>query len=360
MLNVYGITYDHTTNYGSCLQAYALQTVIDRITVSNDKCNYKLIPMQTLRGTSKTNFKGKIKRLIYNFYRKQFEGFENKYMHFSDIRNIESLPLLNRKADAFVCGSDVIWNPDYNHGLGAYYLDFAEKYKFSYAASFGKAELGEEDYKWIREKLASFDEISCREQTGVDVVRKCLDRPAVLVVDPVLLLAREDWRKIANTEKARKNGKYIFVYATLVNKEFDRFVDKLQKETGLKVIRSAYSINVAVNQRVIKVQKPEEWLGLLMNAEYIVTNSFHATAFSVLFHRNFFTFTLPGKNKGINIRMNDFLEELDLGERMISSVPDFLNLQEIDFSSADLKLERMCRGSVDFLQRNLENAYGQK
>lgn len=360
MLTVYGVTYDHTTNYGSCLQAYALQTAIERTIVSDEKCIYKLIPVQTLLETSKTDLKGKVKELIYNYYRKQFEGFENKHMKFADVRNMEDLAFLNQQADAFVCGSDVIWNPDYNRNLGVYYLDFAEKYRFSYAASFGKAELGESDLKWIRDKLASFDEISCREKSGVEIIRKNFNRSAEQTVDPVLLLTREDWDRIACDVKKKRTKGYIFVYTTLVNEKLNEFVKKLQKETGLKVIYSAFSINVAVNQKVVKVQAPEEWLGLLKNAEYVVTNSFHATAFSVLYHRKFFTFTKPGKRKGINIRMNDFLENLNLGERMISSVPDRFDLTETDYNEADLKLESLREESIRFLRRNLEKAYRQK
>ena len=361
MVCIYGITFDHTTNYGSCLQAYALQTAVERIAVLNERCSYRLIPLQTLLEIPPANFIGKIKRFVYRYYRKQFEEFENRYMKFADVKKVEELTLLNRQADVFMCGSDVVWNPDYNRKAGAYYLDFAEKYKFSYAASFGKTEFGEDDYKWIREKLESFDEISCRERSGVEIVRKCLNRSAELVVDPVLLLTKEDWNSIVNgSVNTRRTEKYIFVYLTQKNREFNDFVSKIQKETGLKVIRSAFSINVALDQKVFMVQKPDQWLGLLKNAEYVITNSFHATAFSVLFHKKFFTFTQPGRKKGINIRMHDFLDGLNLGERMISSVPDSLDLTDIDFSEADCKLENMRQESIRFLQRNFENAYRQR
>ena len=134
----------------------------------------------------------------------------------------------------------------------------------------------------------------------------------------------------------------------------------LHNKTGLKVIRSAFAPGQVINQRIIQVQKPEEWLQLMRDAEYVITNSFHATAFSVLFHKKFFTFTRPGRKKGINIRMHDFLDGLNLGERMISSVPDSLDLTDLDFSEADCKLENMRQESIRFLQRNLENAYRQK
>ena len=79
MVCIYGITFDHTTNYGSCLQAYALQTAVERITVLNERCSYRLIPLQTLLETPPANFAGRIKRIVYWYYRKQFEEFENSY-----------------------------------------------------------------------------------------------------------------------------------------------------------------------------------------------------------------------------------------------------------------------------------------
>ena len=127
MVCIYGITFDHTTNYGSCLQAYALQTAVERITVLNERCSYRLIPLQTLLETPPANFAGRIKRIVYWYYRKQFEEFENRYMKFADVKKVEALTLLNQQADAFMCGSDVVWNPDYNRKAGAYYLDFAQK-----------------------------------------------------------------------------------------------------------------------------------------------------------------------------------------------------------------------------------------
>jgi len=357
MLSIYGVTFDHTTNYGTCFQAYALQKTIEGMIIENERCEYRLIPLQRITPSRKPNFEQRIKNVFYSLHRLQFKAFEENNMKYADISHVKELSLLNNAADGFVCGSDVIWNPYFTGRNGAYYLDFAKKYKFSYAASFGKTEFGPEDYEWIKDHLKSFDQISCRERSGVEIVKRCTDRSAELAADPVLLLTKNDWNRLIGK---RRSDKYIFVYITHKIKGLNKFVKLLQKETGLKVIRSAFAPGQVIDQRIIQVQKPEEWLQLLRDAEYVVTNSYHSTVFSVLFHKKFFTFTMPGRKKGINIRMSDFLEDLNLGERMISSVPDHPDLTNIDFSQADRKLESLRRESIGFLQRNLESVYRQK
>ena len=142
MLKVCGITYDHTINYGSCLQAYALQKVIDSIKVGNhDSCLYELIPLWTCKDYPKKRLKNFMGLQLLQFYHRSFAGFEKKYMRYAKCNSIATLDSFNGDTDAFVCGSDVIWNPYHNKGVSAYYLDFAKKYAFSYAASFGSTSL---------------------------------------------------------------------------------------------------------------------------------------------------------------------------------------------------------------------------
>ena len=167
MLRVYGLTYDHTTNYGSCFQAYALQTAIESMTIQGEHPSYFLIPILTFRDLPiSVNFnllrlvKNKIKRLFFFEQRKKFIPFEKKFMKYADCHQMKDLPFLNETADAFVCGSDVIWRPDLNNRLGIYFLDFATKYKFSYAASFGKTELDKDYIAFAADNLISFNSIS--------------------------------------------------------------------------------------------------------------------------------------------------------------------------------------------------------
>lgn len=378
MFIIYGLTFDHTTNYGSCFQAYALQQAIEKIAVDGEKCSYFLIPLKTIHrktsiDISVDNFikhiKGNFRNFLSQLQRHKFVPFEKQYMKYANCYSMKDLPLLNEKADAFVCGSDVIWNPNFNNNNGVFFLDFARKYKFSYAASFGKTEVSKEYMIFAGEKLASFDSISVREKSSLNIIEKSTDKTVEIVSDPVLLLDTEEWKGIMDV--LPKYNKYIFVYTTHLNDTFKAFLQVLEKLTGLQVITSAWSMSIKASawsmsikeilkQRSISGQTPQEWLSLLYHAEYVVTNSFHASVFSVLFHKKFFTVVAGDKAQGINARMNDFLQTVGLEDRIYSSVPETIDMSEIDFTYTDAVIARMRSESLAYLQRNIEDAYRRK
>lgn len=360
MLRVCGITHDHTINYGSCLQAYALMRAIEETKLSDGtKCSYQVIPVRTFKEwRAKPSLEKIIISPLMALHRTQFAGFEKKNLRFASISTLKELPELNQTEDAFVCGSDVIWNSDLNKQFSAFYLDFAKKYKFSYAASFGKSEISNAVISKIKKPLSELNAISVRENAGVNIVKQCTDKPVQVVSDPVLLLSEKDWTALF--PKCKMDGKYIFVYITHLSEPIRKLLDTLEDKTGLRIVYSASGPKQALKQRILQVQTPDKWLQLLHDAEYVVANSFHATAFSVLFHKKFFTVVNGDKTKGINVRMYDFLNSIGLEDRIFSDVPEQLDLSEIDYSFADKKIEEMRKDSLEFLQKNLEAAYQQK
>ena len=360
MLHVCGITYDHTINYGSCFQAFALQEAIKSIRLSDDeKCSYSLIPLWTFKDYPKGRIKHAIGLFLLRIYHRSFVPFEKKHFKYANCKTLKRIHLLNTNADAFVCGSDVIWNQDQNKGVSAYYLDFAKKYAFAYAASFGKNNLDEAYLNSIRPYLARLNNISVREVSAKHIVQDKMGIKCSIAVDPVLLLTSEDWNRIV---PSKTSNNYIFVYTTHLNKHIQMTVDAIQRVTGLKVINAAWSSSPSVlfKKGIFSILSPEKWLQLLQNAEYIVTNSFHATVFSVLFHKKFYTVVNGNKAEGINVRMNDFLTTIGLEDRIISFMPNPLELSEIDYMEVDKKLEQMRRDSLEFLRENLEVAYQEK
>ena len=370
MLKVYGLTYDHTTNYGSCFQAYALQHTIENMVIQGEHPSYFLIPLSTFRdspviASSKNvsfiiHVKRILRKLIKFIHRKQFIPFEKDFMKYANCHRFADLSLLNNDADAFVCGSDVIWNPDFNSRRGVFFLDFATKHKFSYAASVGKAEVDKEYITFMKEELASFDAISVREKTSLKIVKKCTEKDVQVVVDPVILLDSEEWEKVMVKQPC--NNKYIFAYTTHFNNTFKTFLQALKKKTGLQVILFEWneSVSKLIKHGMLFVQSPNEWVSLLKEAEYVVTNSFHATVFSVIFHKKFYTVVDTDRTKGTNVRMYDFLNTIGLESRFCSSVPDTIDLSEIDYTTADEKIASMRTESLAYIQRNLEEAYKQK
>ena len=367
MINVCGVTFDHTINYGSCLQAYALQTAVERIKIAGEGCQYELIPLLTIPehpnyqyGITQAIWPRRIyKRCFWTICRKKFTEFETRYLKFADCRHFDDLPALNLRKDVFVCGSDVIWNPAFSLGMGAYYLDFAKKYKFSYAASFGSSEIDEmpdKTAKWLGE----LNEISVREKGSEAIAKSLVEREIHIVVDPMLLLDRKDWDALAGEKK--DCGKFIFSYTTHHFPMYDRFLQELSAKTGLPVKKTtiSYEPKELLKEGIPVLMSPQEWVRQIRDAEYVVTNSFHATALAVLFHKKFFTFVYGEKAKGINMRMNDFLISLGLEDRLHDSIPDVFDLGEVDFTNSDKTLEISRRDSLAFLQRNLERAREEK
>ena len=358
MLRVCGITLSHSPNYGSCLQTYALQHAIESLKIHGEECIYQVIPIQMLKDYPMLSLKQRIAKPLLAWNRMQYQSFYKKYMKYANCTYIKDLAELNQQYDAFTCGSDVIWKESMNLRIGAYFLDFAEKYHFSYAASFGKAEISDDYLRFIAEKIDRLDMISVRESSAVQIVKRCTKKPVKVVADPVLLVDRANWEQIA--EKTDSSDPYIFVYVTHLNDTIKQFLAKLKEVTGLRIMWAVAGPKQAFRQGLIQVQKPERWLGLLCNAEYVITNSFHATAFSVLFHKKFFTVVAGEKNQGINVRMNDFLNMVNLGDRIYSSVPERLNLSEVDFKEADDRIFALKEESLAYLRENLEMAYQQK
>ena len=375
MLRVCGITFDHTSNYGSALQSYALQTVVENMRIGEERCSYALVPLALLNGShpkeqtvsSGRSFSVRVKRFILSrmgrYRRRQFAGFERKKLHFADCISREELFDVGKEYDAYVCGSDVIWNFLYTHGETAYFLDFTDKYKFSYAASFGKAVLDFSEDKIslpeppeaiYRRGISALDDVSVREEYGVALAERFTDKHVSRTLDPTLLLSAVDWSRLA--KGAVPKEKYIFAYCTSTRPNYVNFLRMLKSQTGLPVINVAWLSKDSVAQRTLAFPTPERWIALLKNAEYVVTNSFHGTAFSVLFHKKFYTAVQDGKNVRSNVRLYDFLEGLGLSERLKSETPETIDLSAPDFTEADRVLSAQREESLAFLRRNLENA----
>ncbi len=354
-MRVCGVTFIKTMNYGSCLQAYALQTVIDKQRIGGENCRYSLLPISDLKGYPSPSWKKKIMESAAYCLRGMFKQFENKYIHFADCDSFKELDKLNEQYDAFVCGSDVIWNPRFNRNCDAYYLKFAKKYAFSYAASFGRAEISDSEKTRLPDQLSQLREIGVREESGQKIIKKYTGRDAVVVLDPVVFLRKEEWDEIAEPKKLAEP--YIFVYFTHQTEEIVQFYQKLSRMTGYRVIITTTGFTKSIKAKTLNMPTPQRWLRLLRDAAYVVTNSFHATAFSVIYHKQFFTVMKGEKTTGINIRMYDFLRELDLLEHMLNHCPDRIDTNEIDFSDTDSKLDKIRQESMAFLQENLEKAY---
>ena len=361
MFRVCGVTYTFSANFGTCLQAYALQTAIESMEIQGEYPQYSLIPIAKspgYRAAASGGLKVRVKRLIDRRTRKKFIGFENANIHYAPVKPVDEFDSYNNISDAFVCGSDVIWNPKYNHGFPAYYLDFAKKYAFSFAASFGQSDVDRDSLAKVGPLISRLREIGVREPQSADIARQCVNKKIEVVVDPVLLLDQREWERIAESEN--KSGRYIFVYTVNSSPLLRQFCAKLSKQTGLKVIVSGGNAGAVLKQKILHSFTPERWLQMIRDAEYVVTDSFHGTAFGTLFRKTVFTIVEGDPAAGFNMRMSGYLKGIALESRLVTAVPYEIDCTPIDYSVPEQLLEEKRRYSLDFLRRNLEAAYAEK
>lgn len=288
------LTFHFAYNYGAMLQAYALSTYLSKCGYDVKIINYfpdELKHLYTLNpfiAASKKEVLGKIKKLprcVKQF--KMFDEFKNNDLLCTYEVRREDLRRCNDLFDIFIVGSDQVWSHKILTDVTPYFLDFAEnnKIKMSYAASFGSANISKKYRDMLPVYLENFKAISVREEDAVGLLKNIgIDSEAV--IDPVFLLERKEWILLANNNVVLKNKKYIFYYILESNAELDEYVRKRAKEEkcAIVIVHPTCERLSGIREAIYLDEiGPKEFLGLLINAKIVVTNSFHATAFSIMF-----------------------------------------------------------------------------
>ena len=360
------ITFHNAHNHGAMLQVYALQKILSKkydveiINFLNPliEKSYKTIQI------SHNNFSSFIKSIcsssIYFFQtkkrRKNFINFSNKYLKISKTYNSE-LELKNNppQKDIYITGSDQVWNYTLTNGLSDIYtLNFGNKYtkRISYAASIGVSELPKNLKEIYGKKLSIIDNISVREMQAQKVLSELIEKEIFVVLDPTLLLTRNEWEKLISNMPAEKQ-KYIFVYGIGKQSKLYDIVNYISKNTGIKIIPFNKT-----NGKYKNIYKkgysygPIEFLNIIKNAEYTIVRSFHGMVFSILFHKKFFV--IPDETT--NSRMYDLLNKLGLEDRIINDIDDIKDInREIDYGLVDKIIKKEREKSLNFLKNAIEN-----
>jgi len=352
------ITCHEVYNHGASLQTYALQTYLETLGHDVKIIDYK--PPYLSRHYNlwivgnPFYYKYIILRIIYillklpnrliSLKRKRvFDKFTKKYLKITsqEYKSNEELKANYPKADVFIAGSDQIWNCLFPNGKDpAFYLDFVpkEKVKASYAASFAGSILGQEYHDMVRERVAYLDYVSVRESSGLEILKQVGIYNAKQVLDPVFLLDKTYWNELA-TEYY--NEDYLFVYDFEGSDQIKTICLKIAKEHRLKI----YSINCTssyVDKKFI-YSGPEIFLSLIKHSKYVVSNSFHGTAFALLFEKEF---VVVERSEGINARMIDLLKNLDISERLITT---YQPLGAINYSQVTIQIDNLVRKSKIYL-----------
>ncbi len=360
------ITCHDVYNNGASLQAYALQTFLEsyghNVEIINYKPQYlsnhfKLLYVDNPKW--RTNIIKKIIYLICKFPMKMlslkkknaFDKFRFKYLNVTadTYKTNKELKGNTPIADIYIAGSDQIWNTRFPNGRdAAFYLDFAPESsrRISYAASFATDSIDAKYSSFIKEKLAYLDAVSVREHSAVEIVREHGVYAAEWVCDPVFLINTIDWEPLVAENKS--NDKYILVY------DFDSnsVIESIAKNLSIKNNWKIY----AVNKKLSYADKnhpyagPSEFLALIKNAEYVISNSFHGSAFSIIFRRNFLV--IP-RVEAINTRMKSLLSLAGIDDRLVTHLAE-VPTTEIDYHQVDMNFNAFIENSKEYLLNNIK------
>ena len=338
----------HSPNFGACLVAYALQTAIERCGSRATIIDYRL---------------WKKSRLFSKAYRrekaenKNFEKFRNKFLkRTKPCYDADDLALLNARFDTFVTGSDQVWRFRYVYrSLKEFLLAFAAPHKtlFSYAASLGIDywEGNDEATETVCQNLQRFNSISVREESGVDICRDMFGVEAVRVIDPTLLLGAEDYEPVMKNEKSVPVKPYLAKMILDENPETEREIVRLAKEKGWDIIDIYGEKKMIGGKETVVCRSVGEWLKLLQNAAYVLTDSFHCVCFSVLFRRPFTCVINPVRGAS---RLENLLGILGLRHRLVAKLDGyFLDENATDYDEVNKILAAERQKGYDYLKNCL-------
>lgn len=360
------ITFHCSDNYGAMLQAYGLKEYLRSKNIRTDIVQYEppfmtgrhwWIPYIPIGGLLGIIYYGcniwinnlKLRR---NFFirRHNMKEFRRKYLTEGKRKKAYfAIQLRKFNYQCYIVGSDQIWNPDITCGLRkVYFGDFKNKKKkrvIAYAASMGRAALSPEYDKEFSKLLNHLDAISVRESGAIPYIKRFYRGDVQSVLDPVFLLEEKEWQKV---EKIPDKERFIFVYMTEHNDKLGDYVKRLSKEKGMLIVRICGGINIAgENVWTDYVAGPAEFLGYVHKADYVVTNSFHGVAFSMIFKKKFVVF----QHSSVGERISNLLELSGLESRIYrgNEEMDF----NIDWNTVRERIEKNIELAEDFLMRNI-------
>ena len=376
------ICYD-TYNYGSMLQSYATCKIIKKMDYSYEIINYsrKLtigllfrsitkIPHQLksrIIGKKEKKRISKIDGLNQNLrkrheYFKKFidENFENSLSNKCD--TLKQLTSLSRKYDIVLVGSDQLWNPT-GYSTRFYNLLFVDENvkKISYATSFGVSNIPNSKKRIAKKFLNRLDAIGVREIRGKEIIEELTGRSAQVVLDPTLLFNQEEWLEFIPNSPKIINDKYILCYLLGDNVCHRNAVSEFARKRNLKVVTLPFldkfvEVDLDFGDYKLFDIGPQEFLNLIRNAEYVFTDSFHGTVFSILNKKQFITFnrfSTDSKNSR-NSRIDSLFSLLGLEDRRSTDM-NFSKIDyKIDYDAVDSKLDLLRKKSLDYLGSSLK------
>lgn len=359
-------------NYGACLQAFALQKVIQNMGHDIEIIRYlqtnrnivgsasKLKKIQSLgvSGLLKYVIEHKyieLRKNAYKNFRERFLSFNNKEWFRDD-----DLADINDKYDCFICGSDMIWSEEFSKDWDFFFLKFADKRKsYSYAPSFGKNSLEDENRTRVKNYLEQFARVSCRENGGVELIGSLGIQNAIQVLDPTMLLSKDEWCELIPEKERVIREPYVFAY--LFGNETDgrkSFINTVENKIG-KVYTLPKFTKKSQNSFPINGIGPMDYLRLFRDAEFIVTDTFHGLMFSIIFRKPFVVLQRHDGSQWSKYsdRMTSTLEMFGLADRYIDD--NFKQIEifkELDYSKYEEIIDKRKEDSLTYISEILKEA----
>ena len=341
------ITLHSVCNYGTQLQALATQEKLkqyfDDVSFVNyqrpDTRGFKL--MKTFSGNNPVKMLAILPTLIkWKFI---FGRFQKKYLNISK----DDYKIIN--SDVYFSGSDQVWNTGWNNGvIPEFYLDFVPDNipKYAFSSSFGLNKLDDKYKNEVYNYLSRFKKISVREDSALNILDDLGIKNSIRILDPTLMMDKNFWLKYSTNKKIK--GDYILIYNLNRSKEFDKYCEDFSKKTGLKLYRFCTRYDqVFRNGKSLLIPNILDFISLIDNAKYVITDSFHATAFSV----NMNTIPVCLYPKEYSNRLSDFLKLVKLEECHPKSYDDFSIIgKNIDFTNSNKILDLERKKVDDFLE----------
>lgn len=368
------ITLHTVNNYGSVLQTYATSKILNRLGYEVEFIDYwrqdnlpefraqKLLESNILKKfeclwginqitrSTTVSFLAMMlkhrKSVMQKFLDKNVCMTPHRYTSYKDLKM--NAPL----ADVYITGSDQVWNKIWNRGIDkAFFLDFApkDKPKLSFAASIGREKFDKDEITETKRLLQQYKAISVREQSAVELL-KSIGIQSTLILDPTLMLEAKEWKKLA--ENIKYNAPYLLIYQLNPNQEMDKYAIDLARKKGWDIFRIGFGFSDRGKAgKCIMLPSVEKFLGLFFNARCILTDSFHATAFSLNLGIDFISVIPPF----FGTRIESILELTKTTTRILKNFNDFnICEQEINKEMVNkiLKVER--QKAEYFLKSNLK------
>lgn len=363
------VTWIKYLNFGTYLQAYALQRITNKlgfkVSILDDS---KILESDYLQNVEENggfkaklrHFKNEISYIIKYGIREYFllhqsvafySAFQKAYMTIDK----EILPLseLDQKYDLFVCGSDQIWYPSMNIFSPYYYLSFTNKRKVAYAPSIGTTKYPFCFVEKVKPLLQRFDAISVREKVGAEIIGSIVGREVDAVLDPTLLLTGEEWGRLLSSERLYKR-KYILCYLLSYNETYVRYVQNFAREHALSLVTFVLPGRKCIPSDKVLAAGPCGFLSAIRDAELVFTDSFHCTIFSLLFKKRFCTFKRfsDDASNNQNSRIDNLLGILNLKSYFIGmeQLDAVKNLSSIDYEAVEAILQSERKRSIRYLK----------